>query len=151
MSAQPEEFVDATTWRPDRGEHPTAVDGRLTRVSAVDGAYGRYPLLELEQADGVVWAIHVVHDVLKRELRDLAPQIGDRIRISYRGKTERGYFGYRVRFVDGSSRQIDWSLLGDGPVAQEELPIGPELPDAELTAREHDADPSADDQEDIPF
>jgi hypothetical protein len=148
---QPEEFAEATTWRPDRGEHPTTVDGRLVRVSMVEGAYGRYPLLELQELDGLVWAIHAVHDVLRRELRDLAPQIGDRIQISYRGKTDRGYFAYRVRFVDGSSRQIDWSRLSDEPVSQEQLPITSESSNAVTGAAGDADDPSPGDTDDIPF
>jgi hypothetical protein len=163
VNLQPEEFAETITWRPDQGEHPTTIDGRLTRVSAVEGAYGRYPLLELEPDDGPAWAIHVLHGVLKDELQDLAPQIGDRIQISYRGKTDsgRGYFSYRVRFVDGSSRQVDWSRFSDDPAGQEPLPVSGASAKIAPAAGQDDADssaareatsgPAADDDSDIPF
>jgi hypothetical protein len=148
---QPGEFADTITWRPDQGEHPTTIEGKLARVSAVEGSYGRYPRLELEQDDGLVWAVHVLHDVLRSELEDLRPQIGDPISISYRGKTPRGYFGYRVRFVDGSSGQIDWSRFSGGVAGQEPLPITNEPPDVGPLAGERDADPSPSETDDIPF
>jgi hypothetical protein len=121
VNPQPDEFAERITWRPDQGEHPTTIDGRLVRVSPVEGAFGRYPLLELEPDDGPAWVVHALRSVLQDELRDLAPQIGDRIQISYGGKTDngRGYFSYRVRFADGSPRRVDWSRFGGDLVGEE--------------------------------
>jgi hypothetical protein len=105
--------TDPTTWRPDKGEHPQTIVGKLIDVREVTGAYGDYPLLELEQGDGVVWLVHAFRDVLRGELASCAPQRGDRISIAYGGKSEKGYFRYRVQHEDGRARRVDWSRFSD--------------------------------------
>jgi hypothetical protein len=32
--------TDPTTWRPDKGEHPQTIIGKLVDVRSVSGAYG---------------------------------------------------------------------------------------------------------------
>lgn len=125
------EFEVGTTWRPDQGEHPRTITGKLVDVRAVEGAYGKYPLVELEQDDSVTWLVHAFRDVLRNELANCAPQIGDRITVSYGGKSERGYFRYRVRRADGTRSQVRWGEFSDDaqavepdvPVTNHDLPI----------------------------
>jgi hypothetical protein len=147
--AQSNEFAEPITWRAGLGEHPTTIKGWLTRVSAFRGSFGRYPVIEIKEDSGRTWNVHVLHDVLKGELQDLRPQIGDQIEITYRGKTDRGYFGYRVRFVDGSSGQIDWSRFDDEPAGQEALPIADQPSTTAPPAGERQTDPGETD--DVPF
>jgi hypothetical protein len=70
-----DQFSSGTTWRPDQGEHPRTITGKLVNVRSVEGSYGAYPLLELEQDDGITWVVHAFRDVLKSELANAAPQI----------------------------------------------------------------------------
>jgi hypothetical protein len=153
---QSEEFVDPITWRPDRGEHPTTIEGELIRVSAARGSFGRYPVIEIQEHSGPIWRVHVLHDVLKDELQDLAPQIGDRIQISFRGKTDRGrgYFGYRVGLLDGGRRPVDWSRFDGDLVGEEPLPVGNESSKVGSSVGDPASDvPAGDDSgsDDIPF
>jgi hypothetical protein len=139
MSATPEtghtttDSGTAATWRPDQGGHPRTIVGALVDVRSVSGAFGPCPLVELEADDGVMWHIHAFRDVLRSELANAAPQPGDRISISYGGKSEKGYYLYRVRHADGRSRQVNWSTFADSPA-----PIEPDLPvpDVELPSAE---------------
>jgi hypothetical protein len=110
---RPGGFGAATTWRPDQGRHPTTITGILRDVRTVSGSYGHYPLVELEQDDGTVWQFHAFRDVAKSELASCAPQRGDRISIAYGGKSDRGYFLYKVRHADGRRPQVNWSQFHD--------------------------------------
>ncbi len=142
---QPEEFADATTWRPDQGDHPVTIGGRLRRVSVIEGAYGAYPLVEIEQEDGQIWAFHAFRDMARDELANLQPQIGDRISIHYGGRSDKGYYRYRARSLDGKPAEVDWSRFGaDRPPAAEQ----PDLPERP-PAGEPDSAAIAD--EEIPF
>lgn len=109
MAVTRSEFDEGTTWRPDQGQHPTTITGKLIEVRWIDGTYGEYPLLEIEQGDGVAWTVHAFRDVLRSEITSCAPEIGDAITISYGGKSEKGYYRYKVRRVDGHGGPVDWS------------------------------------------
>ena len=114
MTSAPSSIPDAdqtTTWRPDQ-DHPKTITGRLLDVRTVEGAYGAYPLLELEQDDGLGVDVHAFRDVLQSELAACAPQLGDRITIIYQGKTAKGYYLYRVKRADGMSRPVNWAQFG---------------------------------------
>ena len=150
VTAAGDEFASGTTWRPDQGEHPTTIAGKLIEVRTVEGGYGPYPLVELEEDGGVVWEFHAFRDVAKSELASCAPQPGERISIAYGGRSEKGYFRYRVRKVDGSNR-VDWSRFGDEP-----SPVEPDVPaDAgDLPApppRRAAEEPDEGDDTDVPF
>jgi len=144
-SMQFEKFTEATTWRPDQGDHPVNIAGRLNRVSVVEGAYGPYPLVEIEQDDGQMWAFHAFRDMARQELANLQPQIGDRISIHYGGRTEKGYYRYRAGSLDGKQTKIDWSRFGSDASA----PVEQLQHSAPLLAGESDSAAAADD--DIPF
>jgi hypothetical protein len=162
---QPEEFAETITWRPDQGEHPTTLDDvTLRRVGVVEGAYGAYPVLEVEQDDGIVWAFHCFRDMAREELLNLRPQVGDRISIHYGGQSEKGYYRYRIRSLDGKRAEIDWSRFRSDTPAAAEQPRQHEQPELSPVAQPASApagspaaepgsapagEPTADD--DIPF
>lgn len=129
-TVEPDAFGTGTTWRPDQGEHPRTITGKLVDVRPVEGSYGPYPLVELEQDDGVVWLVHAFRDVIRNELANCAPQPGDKISIAYGGKSERGYYRYRVRHADGRHNSVNWARFSDDkPAAEPDVPIaGDDLP-----------------------
>jgi hypothetical protein len=163
MPAQPEEFTEATTWRPDRGEHRTTLDGRLKRVGVVEGMYGPYPVLELETGDGELWAFHAFRDMAREELANLQPQIGDPISIHYGGRSEKGYYRYRIRSLDGKQSEIDWSRFEPDPRSAGEQPgrspsdksVSPAAvaddEQSQLSPSDKSAGPAAADDDSIPF
>ena len=138
----------STTWRPDQGEHPRTIVGQLIDVRPVEGAYGAYPLVELQQDDGVVWVFHAFRDVAKSELQSCAPQPGDRISITYGGRSEKGYYLYRVRRADGRDSRVNWARFGEAAESVDpgEVPIAPAAgpPPAEVLEQQ-------DEDDDIPF
>jgi hypothetical protein len=85
VSTQP---TTSTSWKPQPGD---TVTGVIEDISEHDAGYGKYPILELATETGTV-AVHAFHDVLKNELARLAPNIGDSITLTYKGKhPEKGY------------------------------------------------------------
>ena len=89
----------STSWRPAPGE---TITGRLERVSQHNAGYGVYPVLEIATESETV-TVHAFHDVLKAELVQHAPKIGDTLTIRYDGKhPEKGYHRYRVDNGDGA-------------------------------------------------
>jgi hypothetical protein len=148
---EPEEFAEATTWRPDQGEHPTTIRGTLKRVGTVDGLYGPYPLVEIEQDDGLAWGFHAFRDMARQELLSLKPQVGDRIAVHYGGRSEKGWYRYRVSSLDGKRAEVDWSRFGDDRAGQESLPTVDEPSSSAPVDEEPDGEPSAGETDDIPF
>ena len=114
VSTQSEKFAEATTWRPDQGDHPVTIAGRVIRISVVEGAYGPYPLVEIEQDDGQIWAFHAFRDMAQQELANLQPEVGNQISIDYGGRSEKGYYRYRAQSLDGKQAKIDWSRFAAG-------------------------------------
>jgi hypothetical protein len=147
----PDEFGSGTTWRPDLREHPRTITGKLVDVRPVEGAYGTYPLVELEEDDGVTWFVHAFRDVLRSELANCAPQPGDRIEIRYGGKSEKGYYLYRVRHADGRERQVNWTRYGDAPAPVEVEPDVPIAPVTEPKPPEQLEIEDAGDERELPF
>lgn len=108
----------STAWKPVPGD---TITGRIEDISEHDAGYGRYPILELATDSGIV-AVHAFHDVLKNELARLAPDIGDTVTLTYKGKhSEKGYHQYKVRDGDGHGRGINWSAYGNA-----ETPAAPQ-------------------------
>ncbi len=69
----------------------------------------------------MLWCVHAFRDVLRSELASCAPQVGDKVSISYGGRHEKGYYLYRVRRVDGKPRQIDWARF-DAEAVKPDVP-----------------------------
>jgi hypothetical protein len=112
VSTQP---TTSTSWKPQPGD---TVTGVIEDISEHDAGYGKYPILELATETGTV-AVHAFHDVLKNELARLAPNIGDSITLTYKGKhPEKGYHQYRVRDGDGKGRGINWGAYGETSIPE---------------------------------
>ena len=118
-----DEFGATTTWRPDQGQHPRTISGKLLDVRSASGNYGEYPLLEIEQDDGVTWSVHAFRDVLQSELASVAPQLGDKVSISYGGRHEKGYYLYRVRKLGAEPTAISWGKWGGDPPPEPDVPV----------------------------
>jgi hypothetical protein len=73
-----------------------------------------------------VWHVHAFRDVLQSELANCDPQPGDKITISYGGKSDKGYYLYRVRHVDGRRNRVNWAQFTDStPAVDDDLPVEP--------------------------
>lgn len=138
--------TESTSWKPEPGD---TVTGSIADISEHDAGYGKYPIVELDTDSGTV-TIHAFHDVLKNELARLAPDIGDSVTITYRGKHEKGYHLYRVRGGDGRGRGIDWGRYGDSGTP--EPPPASDVPsDFTYGERPKPQDTPKDDGDDVPF
>lgn len=84
----------APGWIPQPGDK---IAGRITDITHRDGGWGLYPIVELDlgaelqarTANGLAGpriAVHATHSVLKNELEQRRPAIGDRLAIKYLGK-----------------------------------------------------------------
>jgi len=137
----------STSWKPETGD---TVTGVIEDISEHDAGYGKYPILELVTGTGTV-AVHAFHDVLKNELARLAPNIGDSITLTYKGKhAEKGYHQYRVRDGDGKGRGINWGRYGDNGTP--EPPPTSDVPnDFPSSYGKPPAKPKDDGDADIPF
>jgi hypothetical protein len=144
--------TDRKAWRPDQGDVNPLV-GRLEDVTTATGMHGPYPLAEIIDEDGRVWAFHAFREVAESELRELAPEIGDMISVHWLGIPEgKSYHQYRIRHADGRGKKIDWGRIGgeqvavDGPVS---TMAG--APAAPAEANDPGPLPPSADDEDIPF
>jgi hypothetical protein len=78
--------TDRGGWKPINGE---TIKGEIVDIDVTEGAYGPYPVLELELEDGKV-SVHAFHDLLKRKLKARGAQVGEVVTITYRGRTGAG-------------------------------------------------------------
>lgn len=107
----------APGWQPNPGDKICLT---IEEISHRDGGWGLYPVIsgtltgtQGRTRDGLIdgrIAVHAVHGVLKGELEQRRPAIGDRIAIKYLGKQEgkkggADYEGYKVAHdpQDGAS------------------------------------------------
>ncbi len=138
MSRITAEALDAEypeAWRPKNvGDK---ILGEIVDLSEYDGGYGPYPIVTVKQDDGETLSVHAIHTVLKGELAEHRPKVGDRIGIKYRGMPEgKKYESYKVMF-ESPGRPIDWSKHADN--------VSAELGDYTLApAVEDDPGPEAD-------
>ncbi len=89
--------------------------GTVVSIDARTSQYGGiYPVVVLRTDDGEETAIHGYHTVLKGEIANLQPKVGDRLGIKYFGLDPRGYEKYRVA-IDGpvQSAAVDWKAMAD--------------------------------------
>lgn len=101
----------AETWKPAPGD---LIIGTLDEVRWLVSSYdGRdYPLLVVHtEPDGRVVGVHVLHQVLRDELRAQKPRIGERIGIRYLGKVDSRYEGYKLAVDRAEPAEVAW----DGP------------------------------------
>jgi len=110
MSVTPEEFDFAEAWRPQAGE---LIEGDVVEITTRDGGeYGSYVIVTLDLEGGERRALHAFHTVLANELARLAPQVGDRIAVLYKGLVTRqdgpDFHAYRAKKIGGESTTFDW-------------------------------------------
>lgn len=106
---------DAEGWRPDPGDK---IQGVIIGIDVRDSEYqdDTYPVLEIEDENtGDLIAVHGFHSVLKREIAQQKPEVGDRIGIKYFGKVQ----GKRT---DSKGRPVEfekYKVVVDRSVAKE--------------------------------
>lgn len=102
-------------WRPEtEGE---SIAGHLVRVDHGEQKYGVYPILVLADERGVEHAVWLYATVLRVQVEELGPQLGDAIAIVYEGRrTPKGggdeYHAYKVSIVPAAGSTIDWGNGG---------------------------------------
>jgi len=112
-------------WRPEAGDE---ILGEVVTVDTREGDYGPYPYIEVEdEATGKIVGVHAFHTLLKNEISQKRPQVGDTLGVKYHGKREtkrtdskgrtQEYESYRVVFERASGEPVapapDWSALED--------------------------------------
>mgnify|MGYP001160460039 CR=1 FL=1 len=122
------------TWWPgtndDTAEPGMKIGGTILDILELEGNWGPYPVLELRTRDGELVRVSCARSVLKNEVHNLAPQVGDEIAIRYDGHAtlrdgKTNYHKYTVR------------LARNTPAAP--APRGEARPASRVTAEELDA------------
>ena len=81
-------FAPVEAWKPtNAGDQLVGMLARVDQRPPQNG-YAEYPILIVLTDDGQEWAVHAFHTVLKDQLLKTAPQVGDRIRLTYKGKVQ---------------------------------------------------------------
>lgn len=96
------------SWKPGPGE---SIKGIVTALDARDGGFGPYPILTIRQDDGTELAVHGFHTVLKNEIIERRPAVGDPFEITYLGrKGDGGSYGngYEAYRVGGKDKEFSW-------------------------------------------
>lgn len=101
-------------WRPEPGDE---IAGEIVGLSETKGDYEAYPVVTIRTEDGV-FDVHCFHTVLKGQIAEKQPRIGDLIGIKYFGKKEpkRGgssYEHYRTELVRKTSSETtpNWGAI----------------------------------------
>jgi len=98
-------------WQPIEGE---TISGGVVDIDVTTGAYGPYPVVDIELDDGMVVAVHAFHDQLRRKLSSRGAQVGETVSITYRGRAGDGTgtdpYLYDVR-VGGEPKRFDYDKL----------------------------------------
>jgi hypothetical protein len=141
----------APAWRFEPGGK---LVGEVIGLTERAGNFGRYPIVTLRTDNGDEFAVHAFHEVLARNLAQVAPEVGDRIGIKYLGKhPERGYHAYRVERA-GGQRGFNWRAYGSPEdTTQLEMEVSSSvLSSSETTTDENGAGGVANvGDDDIPF
>jgi hypothetical protein len=116
MTVSVVDIATAPAWRPEIGDNIT---GAVAHREMRNTEYGTYPIVYID-VDGQLRAVHAFHQTLKDGLKEMAPQRGDFVSITYVGTKEsknvdskgnpREYHHYVVvdpdSVVDGT--ELDW-------------------------------------------
>ncbi|HXH58447.1 hypothetical protein [Iamia sp.] len=129
----------APGWKPEPG---AKVIGTVTDVTTLDGTYGVYPIVTVDQEGGAgLVAIHGFHTVLKGELARLQPKRGDRIGIIYKGESKnkndpsKTSHIYRVILESADpAAGPDWAQMGADAAAAPDAPSAGAAPAAPSVA-----------------
>ncbi|MCA1839941.1 MAG: hypothetical protein LC723_06380 [Actinobacteria bacterium] len=86
MSVSTLDIALAPAWRPNVGNTLT---GAVAHIEKRTTEYGTYPVVYIAKEDtGELFAVHAFHQTLKDGLKELAPQRGEFVSITYAGKKE---------------------------------------------------------------
>jgi hypothetical protein len=110
----------ARGWRPAPGE---SVVGTVAHIGKRESEYGTYPVVTLaadseDDPEAVSYvAVNAFHSILKNQLFEIKPQVGDRIAVTYHGKIEPSkaganpYHSYTVINPDAEVEDVafDWN------------------------------------------
>lgn len=111
------------SWRPadpkDFPDHPQQLVGKIVEIEEIQGDYGMYPLLYIQDDDGNEWKWSVFGGVAQGRLAKLQPKVGDRIGVRYLGeKPSKNFQGknYRdwkiiVEPASGETVSPDWDAM----------------------------------------
>jgi hypothetical protein len=139
------EFAEA--WRPSPGDKLVGEIVELGQRAGYDDEL--YPIVTVHQDDGVEFALHAFHTVLRNEFTKLAPQVGQRIAVKYEGEVASAngrsrYHSYRV--ATDHVPAFSWGAFGEDAAVEPDVPTD----DRPAVDREFDDRAKADDN-DVPF
>lgn len=101
------DYEYAPGWVPKKNE---VLEGTIVSIDTGNSAYGPYPIITVEQANGSKKALHAFHQAIRGQLAARRPKVGDPIGIKYLGKKKSANnFTYDVyRVMGGGSEGFDW-------------------------------------------
>ena len=110
MKASDIHVTEKGGWRPSEGE---TITGRVVDIDVTTGAYGPYPVVDVELEDGTVVSVHAFHDQLRRRLKSRGAQVGETVSITYRGRVGDGAQDAHLYdvFVGGEPKRFDYDKL----------------------------------------
>lgn len=124
MSLLDEMDQDVVAYRPERSGE--GVEGVVIALDITGSEYTDEPIpvITVKQDDGVIRGIRGYHSVLRGNLKDADPQVGDRLAIVYEGKKQNrkgtgSYHSYKVRVARGSTAAV----AGGSQAADDEPPF----------------------------
>lgn len=132
------------TWRPDdpQSGHGRLLIGELLAVQEGHTAYGPKQIAVLRDAEGKLWNVWLLNQVLANEFARQQPTLGEMLALAYDGRIQRAngpdYEKYRL-VIDRKGQQVAWHGAHDDPTpapANEPAPAPPVQPqlDADLCA-----------------
>jgi hypothetical protein len=74
-------------WQPKEGE---TITGVIVDIDVAEGAYGPYPVVDVQLDDGQIVSVHAFHDALRSKLKLRGAQVGEKVSITYRGRAGEG-------------------------------------------------------------
>ena len=104
------DYEFAPAWMPKKDD---VLEGTVASIDSGNSAYGVYPIVTIQQADGEKRAVHCFHTTIRGQLARIRPEVGDALGIKYLGKkksstnADRTYDAYRV--VASGKGGYDWS------------------------------------------
>lgn len=98
LSRLDKEYAEA--WKPEKAGD--TLHGFVTDLGLIDSEYGEYPVVTIQNSDGVERAVHAFHETLRNSMLQARPTIGEEIAVRYLGRVSepknggKPYENYRV-------------------------------------------------------
>lgn len=90
-------------WKPEPGD---TITGRITDLTTGGGEFGRYAIVMLTTKSGDDVAIHAFHHTLKTRLREMRPERGHTLTVTYHGMVNQTDRDGNVKMVDGEPKAL---------------------------------------------